>query len=322
MAGTEIVHAALRARPEMVVELLRRLAPEQEIPQFSLVEGPPPLLPHAPAPLLLVAPGSWVLVQVLSSFEPALPPALGAALARIERERGPGDVVLIVARTSVARRARSARGWSGPLGTRIRVTPRVLRLGLRAAEELAGGDASLGLVAAWAAQHRQGPRSREVAAQAVAQAAQVDPGWLRATLQLLSGPQLAHIAAMSIDETPESAAFRSFRGAIEAEAEARGAGQALLRFLELRGMPLSDEQRAHIAGCRDPLLVRRWVEQVFSAATTGAMLEALFASVTAPEALNRDGQAGCPPDRMCRRENRRGPGKEIRRSPCRLAHCT
>ena len=89
---------------------------------------------------------------------------------------------------------------------------------------------------------------------------------------------------MSIDETPESAAFRSFRGAIEAEAEARGAGQALLRFLELRGVPLSDEQRAHVAECRDPLLVRRWVDRVFGAPTTGAMLEAIFASAPAAPA--------------------------------------
>ena len=284
MAGTEILHAALRARPEMVAKLLRRLAPEQEFSQFSLVDGPPPWLPHAPAPLLLVAPGSWVLVQALSSFDAELPRALGAVLSRIERERGPGDVVLIAARTSVARRAKAVRGWSGPLGTKIRIAPRVLRLGLRAAEELTREEPALGLVAAWAAQHRKGPRSLQVAAQAVAQAAQVDPAWLRATLQLLSGPQLSHIAAMSIDETPESAAFRSFRGAIEAEAEARGAGQALLRFLELRGVPLSDEQRAHVAECRDPLLVRRWVDRVFGAPTTGAMLEAIFASAPAAPA--------------------------------------
>jgi hypothetical protein len=89
---------------------------------------------------------------------------------------------------------------------------------------------------------------------------------------------------MSIDETPESAAFRSFKGAIEAEAEARGAGQALLRFLELRGVALSDEQRAHVVGCRDPQLVRRWVDRVFGATTTGAMLEAIFAAEPAPAA--------------------------------------
>ncbi|MEU2722241.1 hypothetical protein [Streptomyces smyrnaeus] len=49
------------------------------------------------------------------------------------------------------------------------------------------------------------------------------------------------------------------------EGKAEGQRQSILRLLEMRGIPVSDSQRARINGCTDPQTLDHWLERAFSA---------------------------------------------------------
>ncbi|HZA51906.1 MAG TPA: hypothetical protein VE549_14275, partial [Myxococcaceae bacterium] len=58
------------------------------------------------------------------------------------------------------------------------------------------------------------------------------------------------------------------------EGEAKGKAQAVLAVLEARGLRVSDEQRALIAGCADLERLERWVRKAVTVKTTGALFAA------------------------------------------------
>jgi predicted transposase YdaD len=60
-----------------------------------------------------------------------------------------------------------------------------------------------------------------------------------------------------------------------AEGEARGKAQAVLAVLEARGLRVSDEQRARIAGCTDLDELERWVRKAVTVKTAGALFAAV-----------------------------------------------
>ncbi|MFI0859532.1 hypothetical protein ACH4RA_04505 [Streptomyces smyrnaeus] len=51
----------------------------------------------------------------------------------------------------------------------------------------------------------------------------------------------------------------------KAEGKAEGQRRSILRLLEMRGIPVSDSQRARINGCTDPRTLDHWLERAFSA---------------------------------------------------------
>lgn len=280
MNGAEVVAAALRHHPALLRSLVHQLA-GVELP------GPLALLPDAPLPTFRLASGAWFSVAVLDSSSDEERGGWPMALTLLAESTGvDGDLIVLTSSKNTGRWARRTQRREGLLGTRLSLVPLVLHVGLDEAEALLRGpSAHAALVAAWAVHRKDGPRSRAVAAEAARRLDGIPPAerswWLHATLQLLNRAQLAHIQAMS-DDLPRSEAFSQFCSAIESQAEARGKAGSVLRFLDLRRIPLSPEQRGYIASCADLPTADRWVESVFAAASKGAMLEAIFSPNAPP----------------------------------------
>jgi len=280
MNGADVVEAALRHEPDLLRSLVHQLAGVD-------IGGPLSPLPDAPLTTFQGAAGSWFAVATLDATSKEQRGSWPLALSSLARATGAdGDLVLLTSAKSAARWARRPLRREGLLGTRLSLTPYVLQIGLEEAEILVHGPSPhAALVAAWGVQRKDGPRTRAVVEALVRRLDEVPPEdrpwWLHATLQLLSATQLAHIRAMR-DALPSSEAFSQFCSAIEAQAQARGKAASLLRFLELRRVPLSPEQRGFIASCSDLPTVDRWVEAVFSAASKGSMIEAIFNPIAPP----------------------------------------
>ncbi len=79
-----------------------------------------------------------------------------------------GDVIVITARRSVARWARTVGHVSAPLGTRLELTPVVLHVSPAMTERLLSeAQPELALVATWAVSHRHGPAAQRVVNRAI-----------------------------------------------------------------------------------------------------------------------------------------------------------
>jgi hypothetical protein len=299
MIGAEIVEAALCHEPELLRSLVLQLTDAE-------LEGPLTLLPGMPLPTFQ-GPCGWVALRVLedpSEEDRAAWPLLLAEVAR--RVGSGGDLLVLTSSRDTARWAKKILHLGGPLGTKQTLSPAVLRVGLDEAEALLEGPPRAALLSAWGIQRKDGPRTRAALVALLARIDEIPAAerswWLQATLQLLSATQLAHIRAMRND-LPRSEAFSQFVGAVEAQAEARGKARSLLRYLDLRRIPLSPEQRSFIEGCTDLPTADRWVEEVFSAERNGTMLEAIFradeppppAPAPVPEAPAVDLQTPDPP---------------------------
>lgn len=273
MIGAEVVEAALCQEPELLRSLVHQLAGAE-------MEGPLSLLSDAPLPTFQSG-RSWAALRVLE--EPSEQDRAGwpELLAELTRRTGTdGDLVILTPSRDTARWAKKILHREGTLGTKQSLAPVVLRVGLDEAEALLEGpDPRAALLAAWGIQRKDGPRTRTALAMMLSRIDEIPPPgrswWLQATLQLLSGTQLAHIRAMRHD-LPQSEAFSQFFSTVEAQAEARGKARSLLKYLDLRKIPLSPEQRGFIEGCVDLPTADRWVNAVFSAERNGTILEAIF----------------------------------------------
>ncbi|MCS6900185.1 MAG: hypothetical protein RMJ98_10585 [Myxococcales bacterium] len=284
MIGAEIVETALGHKPELLCSLVLQLTD-------TGLEGPLTPLPGMPLPTFQ-GPRGWVALRILEVPKEEDRATWPLLLSEVERQVGSsGDLLVLTSSRDTARWARKVLQQEGPLGTRRTLVPAVLRVGLDEAEALlAGPMPHAALISAWGIQRKDGPRTRAALAKILGRIDEI-PGaerswWLWATLQLLSATQLAHIRAMRND-LPRSEAFSQFVSAVEAQAEARGKARSLLRFLELRKIPLSPEQRSFIEGCTDLPTANRWVEEVFSAERNGTMLEAIFRVDSPPPASER-----------------------------------
>jgi hypothetical protein len=279
MIGAEIVEAALCREPELLRSLVHQLTE-------AGLAGPLTLLPDAPLTTFQGPEGRWAALRVLEDPSEDDRNAWPLLLADLTRRTGTdGDLVILTSSRDTARWAKKVLHHNGPLGTKRTLSPLVLRVGLDEAETLAEAPSPHGaLLAAWGIQRKDGPRTRTALLRLLPRLDEIPlpdrSWWLQATLQLLSATQLAHIRAMRND-LPRSEAFSQFFAVVEAQAEARGKARSLLRYLDLRKIPLSPEQRGFIEGCADLPTANRWVEAVFSSDQNGAILEAIF-SLEAP----------------------------------------
>lgn len=87
---------------------------------------------------------------------------------------------------------------------------------------------------------------------------------------------------MNLSQIPERPAVRELRLLLEGQARAQGEAQgkaegmreALLAMLEVRGLAVSNGERASIETCTDVAQLRQWVERAVMAASTSEVLAA------------------------------------------------
>src|SRR3954463_8229006 len=100
----------------------------------------------------------------------------------------------------------------------------------------------------------------------------------RAILAMLSQELLASLKemAMDVDKVPETKASRAFRVFFEkrgeAQGEANGRRESLLRVLAARGLSPTKEERASIAALTDVAMLDRCVQAAVTAASVGEVL--------------------------------------------------
>ncbi len=219
-----------------------------------------------------------------------------------------GDLVILTTSRAVAAWAREAAHVTGPLGTRMTVTPVVLLLTEEVIEKLLDEDhPALAFFAAWAMRERHGPEAQEVVRRAISVTEKLEPplreAQQRAILQVLSEQMLARLKEVAMDVSklpPETPLMREVRegyvalvsraraeGKIEgqaegeakgkfegkAEGEAKGKAEALLAVLTARGLLVPAAERARIAACSDLATLDRWIAQAVVAKSLDAALE-------------------------------------------------
>ncbi|MGK4006936.1 hypothetical protein WMF31_30215 [Sorangium sp. So ce1036] len=306
MPGTshEVLIVALREQPGLLGALVSTLT-GVKLPR-SLKPSDATLRFVKPAELRLdlVYRGGrrrWVLVELQRSVDPAKRRRWPLAASLLHDQTGvAGDVLVITARRAVARWAERVACVRTRLGTVLQLKPVVLHLG--AAESKALLDErhpELALFAAWAMQHRHGPRARAVVERAFELTERLPPALRRAQqraiLSVLSERMLALLreASMNPDKIPETPAARKLRlfleaqgrkkgraegeakGRAEGEAKGRAEGEAkgraegrqeaLMTLLRARGLSPSQDDEARIRACTDPAKLDRWIARAVTA---------------------------------------------------------
>ncbi|AUX19692.1 hypothetical protein SOCEGT47_001440 [Sorangium cellulosum] len=329
MPGTshEVLIVALREQPGLLGALVSTLT-GVKLPR-SLKPSDATLRFVKPAELRLdlVYRGGqrrWVLVELQRGVDPAKRRRWPLAASLLHDQTGvAGDVLVITARRAVARWAERVACVRTRLGTVLQLKPVVLHLG--AAESKALLDErhpELALFAAWAMQHRHGPRARAVVERAFELTERLPPALRRAQqraiLSVLSERMLALLreASMNPDKIPETPAARKLRLFLEAqgrkkgraegeakgraegeakgraEGEARGRQQALMTLLRARGLSPSQDDEARILACTDAAKLDRWIAR---AATATSVREALGTRATGARARPRAPRRPRPP---------------------------
>ncbi|WP_437716265.1 hypothetical protein WMF45_07510 [Sorangium sp. So ce448] len=198
------------------------------------------------------------------------------------------------------------------LGTLLQLKPVVLHLGHAEGKALLDErHPELALFAAWAMQHRHGPRARAVVERAFELTERLPRALRRAQqraiLSVLSERMLELLgeASMNPDKIPETPAARKLRLFLEAqgrkkgraegeakgraEGEAKGRQDALLTLLRARGLSPSQDDETRIRACADAAKLDRWIAQ---AATANTVREAL--GIRTPAARARPRTPGRP----------------------------
>jgi hypothetical protein len=165
----------------------------------------------------------------------------------------------------------------------------------------------LALFAAWAMQHRHGPKARAVVERAFELTDRLPPALQqaqqRAILSVLSEQMLALLreASMNPNKIPETPAAKKLRLFLEAQGRKRGRAEglaqglveglvtgraegrqdALLTLLQARALPTSDEEERRIRACSDTTKLDQWIAR---AATASSVREVLGAKPSAPAA--------------------------------------
>ena len=111
---------------------------------------------------------------------------MAAVVDNFDARGSMGDLVVITPHASVARWARSIGRDTGPLGTHLRWTPRVVHVSARAAEKLLDKEhPELAFFAAWAVQHRHGAAARRVVRRALELSGQLPESLRRAQFRAI-----------------------------------------------------------------------------------------------------------------------------------------
>ena len=185
---------------------------------------------------------------------------------------------------------------TGKNGTRVRLEPIVLLIGRDEVDALLDeGRPSLAFFAAWAMQGRRGPEAERVVkrtmeltdrlpARALRQQQRTDimgvlngrlaeklkervmeakrstePRWVREMREEMFGDQVRALKPKFVAEG-------------EAKGEAKGKREALLMWLQGRGLAISRAQRAAILACEDLAKLDRWIAASGKAATVQELL--------------------------------------------------
>ncbi|WP_437678773.1 hypothetical protein [Sorangium sp. So ce131] len=334
----EVLIVALREQPGLLGALVAKLTgvtlPRSLKPADATVRFVKP----AELRLDLVLQGGrrrWVLVELQRSVDPAKRRRWPLAASLLFNQTGaPGDVVVITARRAVARWAERVACVRTRLGTVLQLKPVVLHLGPSESKRLLDErHPELALFAAWAMQHRHGPRARAVVERAFELTERLPRplrgAQQRAILSVLSERMLALLreASMNPDKIPETPAARKLRLFLEsqgrkkgraegeakgraegeakgraegeakgrAEGEARGRQEALLTLLRARGLSPSQDDEARIRACADTAKLDRWIAQAATATTVREALGAKISGTRArPPAPRRARPAGGP----------------------------
>lgn len=287
-APHEILVMALREQPALLATLLERLTNRSWPGTLSVVDSAvrfADVKEVRPDILYGGASVPWLVAEVQHEVDEAKPRRWPLVTGVLLDEHGRmGDLLVLTASRRVARWARRAVTWEGPLGTRLRLRPVVLEVTLDTVEQhlLDPSQPSLALVAAWAVQKRYGPRSRQTVRSALEVTERLEEPvrsvQVRAILQMLNERLLAHLEelTMNLDAIPKSEAYQKFEQALETRGRVRASREALLRYLDRRGVVVTAEQRAHVEGCTDPRLLERWLDAAFAARENDALVKVLF----------------------------------------------
>lgn len=222
-----------------------------------------------------------------------------------------GDVIVITARAGVARWAKGVACIRTRLGTVLHLEPVVLLLGEGEVEALLDEThPELALFAAWAMQHRHGPKARRIVERAFELTERLPrslrQAQQRAIISVLSDAMVAYLkkASMNPDKIPETPNARKLRvfleaqgrkrgraeGLVEGQAKgeakgkAEGKAEALLVMLRARGLRPTREDEVRVRACGDMAKLDRWIER---AATAASVREVLGARSSAPPARRR-----------------------------------
>jgi len=94
----------------------------------------------------------------------------------------------------------------------------------------------------------------------------------RAILHVINDQLLEHVRAMDLRHIPESEPFQRFKRVLQAE----GKRDALLQYLDARGVTLTPAQRTQVESCTDPERLARWLAAAFRAHDPLAIEATLF----------------------------------------------
>jgi hypothetical protein len=290
MPGTphEVVLLAIRDNPELFAEVLRRVVGtdmpgpieviDSNVRFAASLETRPDLVLRTPN-----ATSKWTIIELQNRRDESKCRSWPLAVSVLLQRDGMGDVVVITASRSVAAWAKGAAHHRGERGTSLGLTPVVLLFSKDHASALLDpARPELAIFAVWAGCRGNGPFARGVAKRALelteALPAPLREGQARAILAMLSQQLLASLKemAMDVDKVPETKASRAFRVFFEkrgeAQGEANGRRESLLRVLAARGLSPTKEERASIAALTDVAVLDRCVQAAVTAASVGAVL--------------------------------------------------
>lgn len=229
----EVLVVALREQPALLGALVEKLTGVALPRGLEPVDSAVRFIKTAEVrpDLLFLRPGKeWAIVELQGRRDPAKRRRwLLAASALLDQTGALGEVIVITARSDVARWALKVAHHRSRLGTKLALTPVVLHLGLSDCEALLDEQRpELSLFAAWAMQSRHGPKARAVVERAIELTARLPAplrrAQMRAIVSVLSEPMLAMLreAAMNPDKIPETPAARRTRLFLEAQGRKRG----------------------------------------------------------------------------------------------------
>jgi hypothetical protein len=307
----EILIVALREQPALLGTLVSKLAGVRLSRGLKPVDATVRFVKTAEVKLdVLFRRGrrDWTIVEVQRAIDPNKRRRWLLAVGLLFDQTGTlGDLIVITPRADVARWAKGVVHARAPLGTEVWLKPAVFHLGEGEVDALLDEDhPELALFAAWAMQHRHGPRARRIVDQAIELTERLPrslrKAQRRAILSMLSERMLELLrkASMNPDKIPETPAARKTRLFLEAQGRKRGRAEgeakgkaegkaegkqdALLMLLRARGIALSPDDEARVRACTDAAKLDRWIER---AATASSVRDVLSAKPSAAPARRR-----------------------------------
>lgn len=285
-AAHDILVMALRERPSLLQMLLEYVAEGDEMSalaqplsvsdssvRFADVKEMRPDLVFSSSVL------PWILVEVQHEVDEMKQRRWPLAVSvLLDQYRHMGELIVLTPHRRVARWARKAVHWVGPLGTFLSLSPFVLWVSPEVVDQLLADDAppELALVVAWTLQNQSGPHARAQIKRVVEQTGRLPEPLrseqTRAILQMISKPLLEYIRTMNLDQIPESEAFKEFKQSLQVEGERN----ALLRYLAQRKVALTAEQRSRIETCNNQSQLEQWMDALFAASSPEQALQKLF----------------------------------------------